>query len=762
MPGDPTERPLPEMLPADAPGVGRPVADEPVAAEVVVPLVLPVPARATRLPLLHLAIYALAAGNVLVLWMVRGPFVDGWDLLGASFGALTFSQNGFVEGMRVIAGTLLGQRTRPVFTGGESLIYGAIPGLLNTYLAPWLLWSHLLNLVLFVLISIWIVRSLGLKPHLYWACVAASPALTSLSIVGLPDLPSTAIPFSLAIGWVLSRRQEHRHALGGALLDLLVFAGITVIAFNGYESGKSFFVVPVIAAVTVGRIPLLRRVTWLGCATFAAWLVHSQAPGTMVAALDAIPHDPVAFSRGVLSALRAYFLDTYIDFPALAIAALATLPLLRERRLFWTILYAAAAGLVSLNVFYLDGAFLVPHRFLLLGFVAALIVSVGLSQSLPRGAVVAVGGLVAAGIAFNTYTTTVFARHPPGEASSNWNADRTYPLPYNRAKLDAHIWRDRLRDARTIVALAKRGTEGHVFFYGFSVGGEDTVNPQVLPARILLPLGLPDFTARVRFFDHKPYMYLEFPIAPLSAVGDQLARVPTPFYVYVREPEYSADSLIAKYFNGSQIHPVDLGLSTLKAFRVDQYRPAGPIPVRPLPAAGASAGDQPGFCLTAWEQDNPGDSPLRHWYLPLAEHLRALPVEPRSNRVPDLYRNVQYRVVASATAQATSSSTAYFQGWVENTQGGPATANLLVRADDEIAVVVNGQTIIESQFWKPPAVYFERMLLPPGRSEITIVYHKFWQPGGVDVTLTDAADRNIPVRCAIASDPHATRALEAE
>ena len=108
----------------------------------------------------------------------------------------------------------------------------------------------------------------------------------------------------------------------GALLDLVVFAAVTAVAFNGYESGKSFFVVPAVAALTLRDVPLVRRVVWLACALAVAWIVRSLAPGTMNTALAAVPHEPLAFAAGIARLLHAYFVDWYIDFPALLVAAL--------------------------------------------------------------------------------------------------------------------------------------------------------------------------------------------------------------------------------------------------------------------------------------------------------------------------------------------------------------------------------------------------------------------------------------------------------
>src|SRR5437762_935913 len=97
------------------------------------------------------------------------------------------------------------------------------------------------GLAAFNIAALWIGRRRFRAPAwLLWACILSSPALVSQSIVGLPHLTSAAIPFGLAIGWVLTETDRCRGVVAGLLLDTLVFATITFIAFNGYESGKTF------------------------------------------------------------------------------------------------------------------------------------------------------------------------------------------------------------------------------------------------------------------------------------------------------------------------------------------------------------------------------------------------------------------------------------------------------------------------------------------------------------------------------------------
>jgi hypothetical protein len=705
----------------------------------------------TRRPL-ALAIYGLVAANLAALWWARGPFVCGWDLFGATYGVLALEEEGLAGGVARIARAVLRQRERPVFTGGESLIYGLVPGLLGTAW-PWLLWTHLLNLTLFVAISGWLIRRLPVDAPVYWAAFLASPALVSQSMVGLPDLASNAIPYGLAILWVLSPRQPARHPLAGAGLDVVVFALLAAVAFNGYESGKTFFVVPLLAALTVPRVPLLRRVSWLACAVAVAWLVASQRAMTTAAALAAVPREPAAFLRGLLKAARTYLVDWSIDFPALAVAALVSLPFLRAHRCFWSALVVAALGLVSLNAFQFDGAFLVPHRFLLLGVVSLLVVGRLLSERPRRGRPAAVvAGLLAAGGLYTTAVTVRFATEPRSNDRRDWQVQKTFALPYNHARLDAHLWRDRIADAAHVVERVRAGHEPHVFFYGFSVGGEDSVNPQLFVSRVLLALGWDAFTARTRFFDHGNHMYFPFPIRPLGEVRAALAALPPPFFVHVREPEHDAASIVAAHLNRARVTPVDLGLRSFTSLRVDEFAPPGPIPVPPLPRRlvplvaldGARA---PGFCLTTWRQDEGAHSPLQHWGAPLPLHLRHVLLEARTSVRSTRYVDVARRFVPAVAERTPTGVVDHFVGYVDHDGPAPLLASLRVRADDEVAVVLNGQTILESQRWKPAVTYREEVLLPPGRTELVVLYHRFWNAGGLEFASVDADGRPITWSC---------------
>jgi hypothetical protein len=579
----------------------------------------------SRQRLLVTAVYALAAGNLLTLWLVRGQYVSGWDLAPATFGVLAFGDGSVGDGAARILAAVRDQH-RAVFTGGESFVYGLVPGLLNR-LRPWPLWGHLLTLVLFVAISAWVVRRLGCRPHLYWACVLASPALVSYAIVAYPYVPSIAIPYAVAIGWVLSERQRRRSGWWGAVLDVPVFAAIAAFALNGYDAGRTVFVVPLVAALTVSGVPWLRRLAWLGIAAGFAWLVFALRAATTGGALALVPRDPAGLAHGLLEFVRGYFFGTYIDYPGLALAALVVLPALRTQRLFWAALFAAVLGLSSLSAFAPDGNFLTPHRFLLLAFVSVLVVSVALSQA-ARWSVssVAAAALIAAGVVYTTAHTVRFARRDLSMESST----RVYPLPYHRAKLDQHIWPSRIRDALRLVELVRQGTEPHLLFYGFSVVGEDTVNPQFLLSRVLLALGYREFSRRVVFVDHMGANFFRFPIRPPAEVPEVAASLPTPFFVHVFRPEYSGDAVIAAYFNRARVQPVDLGLHEFASYRVEAYALPGPIPIpplapdRPLLLAPDDARNGEGFCVTTAHPVTNPEVALLHWGTSLPERIASI------------------------------------------------------------------------------------------------------------------------------------------
>jgi Transposase len=102
--------------------------------------------------------------NLATLWIVRDGYVNGWDFFGAAYGVLALNAGSFAQGVHTILKSVLQQKGRVVFTGGESLIYGLVPGLLDN-LMPWLLWSHLLNLAVFVAVSLWLIRQRHLQGY---------------------------------------------------------------------------------------------------------------------------------------------------------------------------------------------------------------------------------------------------------------------------------------------------------------------------------------------------------------------------------------------------------------------------------------------------------------------------------------------------------------------------------------------------------------------------------------------------------------------
>src|SRR5205823_4324575 len=227
----------------------------------------------------------------------------------------------------------------------------------------------------------------------------------------------------------------------------------------------------------------------------------------------------------------------------------------------WAGVFGVVLGLVTLNAFQYDGGFLVPHRFLLVGFISALIVASALAEpAAPRAALAAMGLLLASGAVYTTWTTVRFVTGPQSDAPHQ--NEKVYALPYNRAKLDAHIWRDRIRDATTAVDAIRRGSE------------------------------------------------------------------PQPFFVHVREQEYSGPAIVARWFSRAHVEPVDLGLTGLRSYRVEAWAPPGPIPIgAPAPARVVAASETPGFCLTTWRQDEGAYShysPLYHPGASLPDHFRGI------------------------------------------------------------------------------------------------------------------------------------------
>ena len=232
-----------------------------------------------------------------------------------------------------------------------------------------------------------------------------------------------------------------------------------------------------------------------------------------------------------------------------------------------------------------------------------------------------------------------------------------------------------------------------------------------------------------------------------------MRRTRVPFFVHVREPEYSGAAVLAKYLNRARVTPVDLGLRGFQSYRVDAFEPHGPIPVQPLEAAAATRISQQsdrtvdGFCLTTWRQDEGAYSPLRHWEAPLPRYLDRILAEAATARGSRRYIDVTRRNVGIVHEAFTQAAAAHFLGYFNNRSGGPLPVSLAVVADDEVALVLNGQVIEESLGEKSSRPYTDAVVLPPGLNELRIAYHKFWNAGGVSFASTDAAGHPLGWRC---------------
>jgi hypothetical protein len=316
-----------------------------------------------------------------------------------------------------------------------------------------------------------------------------------------------------------------------------------------------------------------------------------------------------------------------------------------------------------------------------------------------------------------------------------------YPLPGQHAVLDWHLWPDRIRDAQRLSEAIERDPAPHVFLYGFSVLGEDPVNPQVFVARMLLALGWKTFDARVHFFDHFDHMWFSYPIRPLAEIPATLAALTPPFFVHVREPEYTAGDIQAKYLNRATVTPYDaLDLRSFRSYRVTAFRSAGPMPLPQLDVAPQVLDDfAPGFCLTTWVPRDPASSVLRHPWEPLASHFDEVLADPTR-------RDVTTSHVEDVALRGRGPRVAHFRGSVRNER--PQVVTLAAEADDELAVLLNGRVVLDSMGWKEPTRHRARVVLPPGVSEIRVLYHKYWDTrGGVRLKSVTPGGRPLSWRC---------------
>lgn len=514
------------------------------------------------------AIWGLFLANLAALWWARGDALMGFELYGPSAGVLWFHESGFWGALGRFRDAILAQRVSGPSSGARTVLYGYLPGLLSTAM-PWLYWSNVVVLALCLLSIAITARRLAIPTATLVACLMASPAFTALAIVGFPWAASPLVTFSLSLATVL-RPANSRLA---PLVDLLAFAGITVIAFNSYQSGQIFFIVPVIAAATLPGAPWPRRVAWAAAGLVVWRLMATNMTMSTVAALAAVPREPLAFVQGMGFALWRYVGDWYLDDPALGIAGVLAACIMGRQRWFWLGLLGAAALLSALSVFQFPGApLLAPRRIVPFVFLAAVVVAAALHRSdLGRATRRALLLLVALGIVDTTRHTVAFVLADKPVTKRNYNIDRVYSLPYCWSGLDMQIWRDRIQDARRLRTEIASGPAVHLFWYDFSVEAEDSVNAQLLPARLLLPLGYERFVRQTIFFGKQADTMepIRFPMRPVETAPATIRSTPLPFFVHVKEPEWSAAEVQATFFAGATLTPVDLGLFGFRSFRVD-------------------------------------------------------------------------------------------------------------------------------------------------------------------------------------------------
>jgi hypothetical protein len=151
-----------------------------------------------------------------------------------------------------------------------------------------------------------------------------------------------------------------------------------------------------------------------------------------------------------------------------------------------------------------------------------------------------------------------------------------------------------------------------------------------------------------------------------------------------------------------------------------------------------------------WRQDAGGYSPLTHWYDGLSQRLNTVSTEaPKAAASNAYYIDVIRRrdpaVVADSPAPTT---TTHLRGFLWN-PGTETPARLDLVADDDIAVVINGQTVLESLGPKRAQAYTIDVVLPAGWSELVIGHHRFpaASAGTLSFRSTDRAGQPLRWRC---------------
>jgi hypothetical protein len=440
---------------------------------------------------------------------IRDRYYPGWDIVFATQGTFVATTKSVREALALVVDpTAFGSLSVP----RNSLLCALLPGYLGR-LWPWEYWGHLVTLLLVVATLALVATAMTLPARRWWIVLlawGASPALLSFSLAGFP-WATAFLPHALALVAVLHPRVRRTWFLGPILCTAAVAT-----AWQGYELGKTAFVVFLAGAVLLGEVPVLARLLWLATGAFQLHtvLVHPSA-ATFAFMSTPIPSVwPVVEATGRVMT-DVFFVPHGLDLPFLLAAAVVALVALRRDRLFLATLLAVQLGLVVVLAMNSPGE-LRPRRFLVVGYCALTLVAAAFRGDARPRAHAAIVVLLVAGTVGQVGNLVAFARGPRPAVD--------YPLPYTYSQADYMVPRPPIDWAARMGDEVLAG-DTVLVVYGRFAYDENATNPTNVLERIYLRVGHERFVRSVLVFGSLPCGYDCLPLRPLSDIDRALADI---------------------------------------------------------------------------------------------------------------------------------------------------------------------------------------------------------------------------------------------
>jgi hypothetical protein len=409
----------------------------------------------------------LIGGFLGTLFWARGVYIAGWETLGAATAKNEIETKGVIEAFSLIS---YYSRHFGYWNSTDSIIFGWLPGILSYYL-PWLFWSQL-QVLIFTAVSLWLLtNSSQFDRKIFLAAWLTSLPLISYSLVGYPYI-SGIFPYIFAFLLVFRKTSDRWWSF---LLELFVWFLIAEISMHCYETAKTFFIVPLLAALTFKPLSLSRRIFWILSASISAYWVL-QVVNQNIHELALKPITLIALFQSFSFFLKQIFLTWHIDAPFLCLIGVICFFPRTKYRAFWQILILLQLGLMLYGGINAE-TFYRPRRSILFLFC---IVSYLAWQwkDLPDKKCIKnfILAIIFASHIFSLYHLIKFSISQPEKLT----------LPYTQSHIDYFINRRLIEDSENLLALARIINSRQVLFYGNSKSYENTTDPQALPERIFL------------------------------------------------------------------------------------------------------------------------------------------------------------------------------------------------------------------------------------------------------------------------------------